>query len=724
MKLLGRLKKFNYRHYICVAAVLGSLLSGVFFFTPSYVRLLEGFKDFGLSIAYYFTKMLDLDVITPTVTLIPAGSLSGVLPYTWEEFTALFSDYGRILVSEDNLKAYFGGVLSVLGNMMSVLVMVLPFAVMLVVLFRRALKRQNNDYGKDSKPLRLTKKAAGAVYVPVKNWVKSFSVFVREKSAYVKLFVFLWAVNLNLITVVMELLAFLFYFIVSFDLANVYTQAYKLFCDLSVLRVVPVPVWVIVGLIIFEYLRRKTAYAVLRHLELSDRGLINSLPLVTMIVGTMGKNKTTTLTDMVLSQSVMFRDKAFELILQNDLKFPHFPWVCFERQIKKAVTHHEIYNLATCKTFLLKKRRRFIDGEFVDPLFKYTPEQYKLSRDKLYGYHFHKYGLTYDDKLKVVDLFEVLETYAQLYFIYIIESSLLVSNYSIREDCVLSDTGNFPLWDGDFFRRDSRLIDGFSRHAHILDFDTLRLGKKVAEDDFKANALDFGVVVITEVGKERGNQLDNQGKKKDAAETNQKNDGFNQRLKMARHSATVDNYPFIKVFMDEQRPESLGADARELCDIVHIRDKSDARLALPFFYAENLLHDFLFPRFRAIYYDYRYTRADNTLFMHVVKKLIGGFHAYYTRTYNRFSYYALRVDTERGTQDGLCDSHKYYLMPKKIYAKRFATDAFGDYFMHKAMRSAVGLADITEYATERADLSELQKQNSYFINELQEHFKE
>lgn len=40
----------------------------------------------------------------------------------------------------------------------------------------------------------------------------------------------------------------------------------------------------------------------------------------------MGKGKTTTITDMAISKSVMFRDKAFELILENDMKFPYFPW--------------------------------------------------------------------------------------------------------------------------------------------------------------------------------------------------------------------------------------------------------------------------------------------------------------------------------------------------------------------------------------------------------------
>lgn len=51
---------------------------------------------------------------------------------------------------------------------------------------------------------------------------------------------------------------------------------------------------------------------------------------------------------------------------------------------------------------------------------------------------------------------------------------------------------------------------------------------------------------------------------------------------MVRHSATVDNFPFVRVITDEQRPESWGADARDLCEIVHIRESGETRLAMPF----------------------------------------------------------------------------------------------------------------------------------------------
>ena len=299
-----------------------------------------------------------------------------------------------------------------------------------------------------------------------------------------------------------------------------------------------------------------------------------------------------------------------------------------------------------------------------------------------------------------------------------IQSSLLISNYSIRVDGVLSDLGNFPLWNADFFKSDSRLIDSYSRHAHILDFDSLRLGRKVVEKNRKANSFDFGVVIITEVGKERGNSIELSEKKKKDETTNQKNDLFNSWLKMVRHSATVDNFPFVRVITDEQRPESWGADARDLCEIVHIRESGETRLAMPFFSLAELLYGWLYNKFAGLYYEYRYNRGDNTLAMYLLKGLTAKMRGYYAKIYNRFGYCVLSVQVESGTQDGTIQDGKYYLMSKKIYSKRFSTDCFSDFFTVKALRSPVGINDLNEYATEKATFGELAMQNSYFVNDL------
>ena len=85
------------------------------------------------------------------------------------------------------------------------------------------------------------------------------------------------------------------------------------------------------------------------------------------------------------------------------------------------------------------------------------------------------------------------------------QSSLIVANYSRRTDNAQISGGNFPLWLTDFFSGCDRRA---SRYAHILDFDVLRLGRKVMENNPKAGSFEFGVVGITEIGKERGNNLE------------------------------------------------------------------------------------------------------------------------------------------------------------------------------------------------------------------------
>ena len=327
-------------------------------------------------------------------------------------------------------------------------------------------------------------------------------------------------------------------------------------------------------------------------------------------------------------------------------------------------------------------------------------------------------SLTYNDKLKIVDVWSVLETYAQLYFIYIIQSSLILSNYSVRTDNLIEDLGNFPLWNTDFFKRDSRLIDSFSRHAHIIDFDALRLGRKLVENNPKKDSFDFGVINITEVGKERKNQLELKELKKNEEVANQKNDGFVDFLKMIRHSSTVDNFPFVKVISDEQRPESLGADARDLCEIIHIKEAGEFKLAMPFFFIEEMLCSFVLRRFENFYIKYRFKRADNTLTMFLLKSLASKLQAYYKGINNTFSYSVMKLQVESGTQDGNLNNKKYYLMPKKIYSKRFSTDCFSDYFATKNLSSKIGIDDLEEYQTEKATFDELKQQHSYFVNDL------
>lgn len=696
----------DYRHYICIGITSIFLLLAIFYFKYAYLRIFESLKDLYTSFKFYLNELFDLNLqgkITINDFTKQPFKKPFNLPNTWEEFKVVWSNYWNLWITADNFKSYFNWLGNILYYLSRYIVIFMPFIIILVMIINKQSKT-NNDYNKDSKPLIRFKKFEKKVYLPIKHWVLDFIQFIKENSFYAKLWAFIWCYNFNFIAIIIEVIAYYLYFIASFKLTTLYIQIVKLFMDLSiVIDFIPVIGWIIITLVVVNIIRRNIGYSRLEHMENKDRGFINERPIVLMLCGTMGKKKTTIITDIALSQEIMLRDKAFEKILETDLKFPCFPWINLENSLKKAIENHSVYNLATCKRFAKSKMLKFYR---------------KPCRKNIFDYEYTRYSMTFNDKLKVIDIWEAIETYCQLYFVYIIQSSLIISNYSIRTDNILQDLGNFPLWDSDLFKRDTKTAEAYSRHAHILDFDSLRLGKKVLEENPRADSFEFGVINITEIGKERGNNLELQQVKKNDNTTNQKNDLFNSWLKMVRHSATIDNFPFVKIITDEQRPESWGADARDLCEIVHIDDCGKMNLAMPLFAIEDLIIQLLVGKFSDRYYKYRFERGDNTLFMYLYHGLISKLNNYQTRIYNTFGYYKVNVSVEKGTQDEEKKSNKYYLMSKKIYSKRFSTDCFSDFFNEKALRSKIGINDLQEFENERATFEELEKENSYFFNDL------
>ena len=724
-------KRIDYRHFIALGITAMIIVVVCLCFWSSVVRVGQSFKDLGLSVAFYFGKIFGIENIAVTVNDIPDGmELTDLFPFTWDEFCDKAAAYGAALINVDNITAY----LSVLFEIfywffVAMAVIVLPLGVALVIVFKMFGKSVNNKYGQDTKPLKAWKKISAVMVFPVKRFFVSMHEFLAEHRKYVFLWIFLAAIGLNIVTVIVEALAYYFYFAVSFDVGSLYRQFYKLVVDLSVLGRVPVILWVIVVIVILNVIRKNIGYSRLERMERKNRGFISSLPIVSMLVAPMGYGKTTQLVDMALSSEIMFRDKALELLLKNSLLFPAFPWIVFEKELQRAMNDHTVYNLATCRQYVRRARELFCRYQDDPDIRRAVAKRYTRCGKALpaaircFGYDFARFSMTADDGLSVRSVWDVLETYAQLYFIYTVESSIIISNLGIRTDGVLTDLGNFPLWNSELFRRKSGMMEELSGHSHILDFDMLRLGKKMIECNAKSNAFEFGVLIMTEVGKERGNMLETAEMKKSDEEANQKNDRFNEWMKMIRHSATVDNFPFVRVMMDEQRVMSLGADARELAYIIEIRESGETRLAMPFFQLGELVHAVIGSRFAKWYEDFRYRRGDNTLISHFFKWLAAADSKHYTKIYNTFSYKSVKVGMQNGSLDGECKERKYYIMPKKIYAKRFSTDAYADFFYEKAIRSEVGIEDLEEYASERATMAELESQHSYFIGNLMKNFE-
>ena len=665
------------------------------------------------SIKYYFVDLFtENNAVEPTVTFLPSCvhplrfKPVKIIPFTWEEFKAAWSMYWKVFFNGDVFLEYLLISLDVLYYVSQGLLILMPFALLLKMLLSRYLNTENNDYDVESKGLIRYKRILDKTVLPVKRWILSYVEFCGKYSFWHKIWIFLWCLYFNVITIVVEFLAFYLYFVISFDFLGIYTQLYKLTLDLTpAIRFIPTLIWIGIITLALEFFARCMAANELNHREARNKGFLAERGVMTIVYGPMGAGKTKTVTDMALSQEVRFRDMAFEIIIESDFKFPNFNWATFEQEFKSAIEEHIVYTVPTARKWLWGKYESFEENP---------------SQDKIWGYDYERCGMEYDDKLKVWSLWEALDDYACAYLVYTVQSSLLVSNYSIRVDNLFQDVGNFPRWNTDFFDRDARLIDSYSRHAHILDFDMLRLGKRMLEENPNRYAFGFGVYIVSEIDKERKNTPELMHIKANADECNQKNDLFNALVKMSRHACVISNRVFVKIFADLQRPESLGADARELGEVVYIEDHTDMQPTLPFFapfYIFEALFTLIFGRFVKLYYDYRFIRADKILPMYVLKGLTARLKHFNDRTFNKYGSSKSTLLIESGRMDGDKKESKYFLQSKKIYSRRYTTDCLSAIFNQYADKNTIGIEDLPEYLTELGTDEENLLQNSFFQTE-------
>ena len=184
-------------HVVCAVITLAFLALGVFEFFGSVGRIIEAGRDFGLSVAYYFCQICGLSHnITPTVNEFPkipffdfmggAEAPAVPVPEDWQGFTENWSAYWQLWASGENFLSY----LSLLGRLLLILsqslLIIVPVVLLVYMLFRRLLKNYNNDYGKDSIPLRVFKRISSVTYRPAKAWLLRFCCFVRENGVYGK----------------------------------------------------------------------------------------------------------------------------------------------------------------------------------------------------------------------------------------------------------------------------------------------------------------------------------------------------------------------------------------------------------------------------------------------------------------------------------------------------------------------------------------------------------
>ena len=705
--------KRNYLHLICIGILIGFIVLGFVYFPNSICRVYEGGRDVVTSFGYYVCEMFEVGgEIKATVNDYPSLQIAEskfqpltLIPENLDAFWAKIELYGKRLIDLINLIEYalfLTRVLLVLSQLL------LPLMSLLLLLYCRIsamFRTQNNAYNVDSFGVKLVRYVYKRFLLPVFRFFKRLWAFAKEKK-YVTISMYLWAFYFNIFTIILEVFAYYFYFCANFDVISLYRQVYKLLLDLTpMIRFIPVLVWIIIGLRVWNSMSNTRASSKQRHNENKNRGFGNIRQIFIYIIGLMGAGKTTQAVDMGLTYTVQMRDDAFEVLYENDMRFPMFPWINFENALKNAFEKHVVYDTRRCKIFVRQWRDKFLK---------------EPSKENIFGYEFDTYAMTYYNRLSNMTIWDALEEYAQAYFIYTINVSLLISTFSVRTDSILRDIGNFPLWDHNFFNRDVRQSDLYSRYATIFDQDLVRLGKLMIDNNPHRYAFGFGIYIWDELDKERKNSLELNEVKANAKECNQKNDLMEPMIKVIRHGCMIGRRNFVRCIGTGQRADDLGAKLRGVCEVINIAKVGETDLLLPFwspYYVFKDLFGWILNNHFNLYYQYRFNRSDNVLLLQCWHYLVSKYVQATEIIENRFGCQTVVLEVETDKLKGKFKKHKYYRQSDKVYKERFVSDASGDMFDRRRDYSEIGIIDMPTFSMKRATAEELDLTNSHFWNE-------
>ena len=716
--------------YICIGITALFLGAGALFIN-SIPRLGEAFRDLFDSVLYYIAF-----IINPSGSYEPSkvtGLQSwtwvespweplSLFPFTWEEFKVLWAEYWALFFSKENFGAYwvsFGDTALLLSRFLLVL---MPLVLVLVLKMRSYTNKAPNRVKGKSRHLVRFEGFVRRIIYPIVAFFKDLVTFIRLNPGYLRTWAFLWLLYFNGISIIVAFIAFYLYFICSFDVVNIYTQVLKLLADLTpMIRFLPGIVWVALCVWIYNYVCRSMAFARLYSMERANRAFLKKRGVVTTAYGEMGVGKTQFITSLSLSAEIQQWDDAFEIMLECDLEFPNFPWQNLRDYLNRVIDRRELPDLDAVRARMLTYKRGFdyviAQGFTPSTWAEYRRDKGKKIPDYTFGYDFEHYRYTYDNNLKVEHLFDAISDYACAYLMFTVRTSLIFANYSIRVDSILEDFGNMPLRNSDFFARTPGAREAYSRQCHIINYDMLRLGKKM-QREFK---LSFGVYVITEIDKERKNALELRETKKNVEEVNQQNDLFNACLMMCRHAAVVRNRVFIRIIADLQRPEAWGAGGRELGEVIYISEKGPDMPCLPIlspYWLCQGLFLWLKSKWKDFHSKYIHRRRDGTLFEYLVTNTVSAINHHYDKIDGQFGSFTLNLEIQSGRMDGDVKHDKWKIIKIKDRSERYKTDCLQSVFK-TYVPNEMHVDDFICYAGRVGTVRENGLQNSYFQNDVQ-----
>ena len=613
---------------------------------------------------------------------------------------------------------YFKNSFNIVGNIVGysnivflLLVIVILFKVVLSINLNNPCDVTKTGFTRSYKTLEiLNKKFYRFIKIPIMNFVKYGYDHKLIKILLTFIFYYLGFVNIAI-----DLFCYLLVLLSNFNLEIIYKALYSTVYSIApILYAIPLQLYPILIYLIIDKIRYKKALKKLMVLDYKNRDFIESNTGVCNIVkGAPGVGKTLLLTDLGRTTEQIFRYNLLEILNKYRNYFPNFDFKNYEEYIKYLKLNNIINNHSQLEDLLDDRIKRF-KNLFINCLVDLE----NLKR-YLFNYDFTIYPLKYWNGSSWITFNDFLKTYGSAYFYYICDKPLIYSNYSIRFDSSITNSDFFPVWNYDYFTIDKNTIDIRTKYSHILDMDTLRLGKKFNPN---STVIGFGVVCFTEFDKERGNQLSNIKYKKDDQNPNPINDELTKYLKLSRQVATIDYKPFFKLFTDLQRTGDLSLSNVEISEcIIKIKEK-EQKSTLKLFCLEPLICNLFINLLNRFVVMYRSTRNYYSLIFKVINFLLIPFQRYKERRENLFGYSKLKLEISTGDDASDTKECFYYLLNKKAYAKAYSTDTHYGFFKLSLNKEKTSIDCKPVYSSLRATSEEIKLQHSYLGEDLDKSF--
>lgn len=693
---------------VVITLIVGALVA-TGFNIASHQLLAKSFMEFIDSSVFYGKSIFSTKTIpNDNVSFLEYNPeiIKIVLPIDIEAFWIQFLTFFEMLVNKNHIKYSFNEFGYILNRVSVLILLIAVPLVLLGYVYYNFVLMAPNDYSADhqSKPLKIYLFIKEKILDPAKQFIINTFLCFRYTKFYFIPGVIIILYNANLISFAFTFIGWYLYFVFSIDLVSIYHLFVKFVICISPLLMPGFWVfWIIAAFIIITKLKLKKGYNKLYDMYAKNDDFISDLGIVTGIYGVPGSGKNLLEVAIATQKEVQLREQACNDMMEIRLEFPDFPFRLLEEEVEKIRLNNSCVNKVQVKYHFKK-------------IFE--------TKDEIYGYDLTKNKSIHYDKLKERSLVNELLDYAQLYFIYI--SSLACSTYSLRYDKGIELTGCFPVMTYDFFHRDFR-NDERSERAKIFDLNLIRLLKQV-EDNKKNNVndgritlFDFGLLTLSEFGKDRGNRYTNQFRKD--SDVKPVNDGTASCFGVLRHLTTVRYHQYGFVIWDEQKLSSFsGLEAAMAETNIFINKQStETKTTLPLWFIEGTLLEWGYSHFVGNVDKYIRTRNDQTLYSYFTKRIAAFFANINRNLNNTFGYRRIGLSLSgvnvNGAQEGRGD-HSFYLLNKIVFSDRYQTDCYSGFFDTLKLQADKGINQLSEYSGIVASVDELLQQHGYFAGEL------